>query len=276
MLSVGNCFVLTQANGQVKHNLQAVFFESYLTESVAPGQAFDTVELPSAEFPVVFSRLFVAFGGPQELEVPQGFQLPPKPMFLDIFTFVVTDAQTKDKKRFSRLNDFQRLAYNIKFMSWSKDRYEIELGGRHEDLKFPTVVITAAADKTQFVRIRHSAHRTLYAALTPIEDDETPADLLMPKPIQRPPPQYPSELSRARFAGIVRVRCLVTREGRIHPGNFVILECPHYLFARSSLDVILNHWRFRPAMRSGVPVDLRMNVEVGFRLRGNIGRLEDP
>ena len=60
---------------------------------------------------------------------------------------------------------------------------------------------------------------------------------------------------------------IVTKEGRIDREKIILLECPHYLFARNSLDVVLNQWTFQPATKDGVPIDLSANIEINFAHR---------
>jgi len=95
----------------------------------------------------------------------------------------------------SRHNDMQTIDYKVKFLSWSKDRYQIELEGRYGDFKFNRISVEAAVDKTEIVRIRYSTSRTLYVALTPIDPEDQPLKgIIPPKAIVKPMPSYPSEL----------------------------------------------------------------------------------
>jgi outer membrane biosynthesis protein TonB len=74
-------------------------------------------------------------------------------------------------------------------------------------------------------------------------------------------------LSKARYDGRILVRLTVNKEGRIDKEKIVLLECPHFLFARNSLDTILNDWVFRPATMDGNPVEIVTDIEVTFRVR---------
>lgn len=254
-------------NGNQPHSLHAIVFESYLMPPPSADKIFDATELQIDNFPMIFSRLFVPFNQPQTVLLPPGIMLPREPMFLDIYTFRVTDAQIQKNKNISRHNGISDLDYKIKFLSWSSDRYKIELAGRHADMRFRQILIEAAADKTQIVRIRHSANRTLFVALTPIRYKALPEGAIPPALVTRPLPSYPSALSKSGWVGTVQLRVIVNSAGRIKGDQFTLLECPHYLFARGSLDVILNRWLFHPATRDGIPVEAEANIQVSFSLR---------
>jgi hypothetical protein len=254
------------------HLLQAILLETF---PFAIDTIFDVTDLPSADFPVRFSRLFAPFSRPQSVEVPEELRFPRAPMFLDIYTFAVTEPQVRKKKSFSRHNGMQDLDYKVTFLSWSTDRYHVELRGRHADLRWNHISVDGAIDRTKVVRIRHTPNRVLFIVLTaidglPAELRESPRklqDVTRPAPIIQPLPIYPSALSRAHWSGLVRIRCIVTREGRIDREKFVLLEVPHYLFARNTLDTVLNSWTFRPGAKDGSPVDVAATVEISFQLR---------
>jgi hypothetical protein len=215
-----------------------------------------------------FRKLSCApFGQRQTIQLPRGVVIPQQPMFLDIYTFRVAGEQIQRKKRLSRYNGINDLKYKIRFLSWSGNRYQIELEGRHENFKFNRILVEAAVDKTKIVRIRRSVSHTLYVALTPIEQyDPSLKGFVPPTLISKQQPVYPSELRKKRWSGTIRIHAFVTREGRIGREEFVFLECPHYLFARNSLDAVLNQWIYKPATRDGVPIDSDTTIDVGFTM----------
>jgi hypothetical protein len=247
--------------------LHAIVFESYLAQLPEAEKAYDTIELPNNEFPWKFSLLCAPYGHGQTLRLPPGVAIPHQPMFLDIYTFRIAADQIQGQKRISRHNGIQSIQYAIKILSWSQDQYQVELDGRHEDFKFSRILVDASIYKTKIIRIRRSDSRILYLALTPIEE-EGPSlnDVIPPILISRQPAVYPSELRKTRWSGTVRIRATVTQEGKIGREGFVFLECPHHLFARSSLDNVLNQWIYRPANRNGVPIEVDTAIEVGFTM----------
>ena len=250
--------------GQSKRLFNVIVFESYMVPSVKEGSAFDKNDWSSAEFPEVFSRL-VGQPKSQNIQIPSGFQFPTNPMFIDIYTFTLTEIRINQKRKFSRRNDITELHYKLAFVSRSKDRYEVELEGSHMDLRFRDIVLEAPNDKTEMIRIRHSANRTLYFALTLLPFDDSIKDTItIPKRISSPSPPYPSQLSPSKWAGRVRILCTISTIGRVDPQDYILMECPHILFARSSLDVVLNKWKFTPAKTSGIPFKFRMAIDVPF------------
>lgn len=76
-------------------------------------------------------------------------------------------------------------------------------------------------------------------------------------------PDYPPDLRRSKIEGSVSLEAEVWPDGK-----------PHNVKVIRSLDVTLDgkaieavsQWRFRPGTRDGVPVPVRINVEVGFHL----------
>ncbi len=247
------------------HLLQAILFESYLVQPPENRQFFDAVELPSNDFPLKFSRLFAPSGSTETLQLPRNVEFPRAPMFLDAYAFDVAEEQIRKKKSFSRRNDLQRIHYKIKILSWSSDRYTAELEGRFGELKFKNVRIEAAPDKTTLVRIRRTANRIVYIALTEIvASDFAASDVVPPKPVSRPPPVYPSDLLKSGWTGTVRIFTLITGEGKPDPRKVILLDCPHFLLGRNSLDAVLNQWTFKPATKNGVPLDFETIVEVDF------------
>jgi|WetSurSiteA1Bulk_404760.scaffolds.fasta_scaffold05752_3 hypothetical protein len=253
--------------GKPSYSLHAIVFESYLAPFPETEKGFDTIDLPSNEFPWKFSLLCAPFGQRQTIQLPRGVVIPQQPMFLDIYTFRVAGEQIQRKKRLSRYNGINDLKYKIRFLSWSGNRYQIELEGRHENFKFNRILVEAAVDKTKIVRIRRSVSHTLYVALTPIEQyDPSLKGFVPPTLISKQQPVYPSELRKKRWSGTIRIHAFVTREGRIGREEFVFLECPHYLFARNSLDAVLNQWIYKPATRDGVPIDSDTTIDVGFTM----------
>jgi hypothetical protein len=264
---IGLLFSLPAQCEQVKkpHLLQAIFFESYLTQPLNDQRFYDTVDLPSNDFPLKFSRLIAPFNTSETIQFPLGFEFPRTPMFLDFHTFTVTDEQIKKQKSFSHYNDLQHIHYQMRVLSWSNERYRVDLEGRYEDLKFKNISFEAALDKTKIIRIRRSVSRTVYIAFTVIEAwDLALNDVIPPKPIYRALPIYPSDLLKTNWSGTVRILTLITEEGKADAKKVILLNCPHYLFGRNSLDVVLNQWTFKPATRDGVPVDCEAIVEVDF------------
>lgn len=92
-----------------------------------------------------------------------------------------------------------------------------------------------------------------------------PDDVVVPPvAVERPAPQYPVELRRARAEGEVVVKGVVGRDGRMR--DFQVVQAAHPGFADAFL-AVLPRWRFQPATLNGEPVAVHYQVETFFRLQ---------
>lgn len=85
-----------------------------------------------------------------------------------------------------------------------------------------------------------------------------------PMVVYRIEPTYSEEARRARYQGSVILSAIVRRDGSIQ-----ILRVVRGLGLGLDENAIeaLKQWKFRPGTRSGVPVDVALNIEVNFALR---------
>jgi hypothetical protein len=270
LILVGLGFFTIPAQSEQKlrpHYLQAIIFESYLTPTPDEGPLSDAFDLPSNDFPVRFSRLFIPFSISEAVQIPSALAFPKSPMFLDIHTFTVAEEQIRKKKSFSHYNSLQRIDYKIKFLSWTQDSYRAELSGRHENFKFRNILVESAVDKTKIVRIKRNVNRTIYVVLTALDSANLAVNgVIPPQPISRPWAIYPSGLRGSNWYGSVRILARITSEGKADKKQIILFDCPHYILGRNSLDAVLNQWTFQSAIKDGVPVDADAILEVEFRL----------
>jgi periplasmic protein TonB len=87
-----------------------------------------------------------------------------------------------------------------------------------------------------------------------------------PVPVRRPPPAYTPDAMRARLQGVVVLNCVVQTDG----------TCADIRVMRS-LDAVMGldqqaiasarEWRFRPGVRMGEPVPVRVTLEIAFNIR---------
>ncbi|HXM23805.1 MAG TPA: energy transducer TonB [Terriglobales bacterium] len=82
--------------------------------------------------------------------------------------------------------------------------------------------------------------------------------------IYRVQPQYPPLARQARVQGIVVLRAMITREGKIE--NLQVVS-GHPLLVKSAMDAVLQ-WRYRPYYLNGEPVEVGTQVTVNFTLSG--------
>jgi hypothetical protein len=193
-------------------------------------------------------------------------------MFLDIYTFSVSRSEIQEKRRLSRRHPVLDLNYSVKLFSWTEQQYGVELEGKYGRLRFKKISLEGKYDRTTLVMVAQTANRTLFLALTPLLQQPnvilaSQTNVRSPVPIFQPVPVFPSAIKKTRMTGKVLIQCIINAEGKVMSENLLLLECPHYLFARNSLDVLLNSWRFLPGTRDGTPVSVRADVEITFSRR---------
>jgi len=87
-------------------------------------------------------------------------------------------------------------------------------------------------------------------------------------------PEYPESLAKALRQGNVLILGRVNREGRAV--DLHAITASHKDFVKPAVDAV-GEWRFKPAMRDGVPVEVFLNAAVRFRLQGeNLGDIGLP
>jgi len=82
--------------------------------------------------------------------------------------------------------------------------------------------------------------------------------------IDRVQPQYPPLARQARVQGIVVLRAVISREGRIE--NVQVIS-GHPLLVKSAMDAV-RQWRYRPYYLNNEPVEVETQVTVNFMLSG--------
>ena len=82
--------------------------------------------------------------------------------------------------------------------------------------------------------------------------------------IYRVQPQYPLLARQARVQGIVVLRAMISREGKIE--HLQVLSGPA-LLVKSAMDAVLQ-WRYRPYCLNNEPVEVVTQVTVNFTLSG--------
>jgi len=83
-------------------------------------------------------------------------------------------------------------------------------------------------------------------------------------PIFQPLPEYNEEARQLRVEGSVLLEAVVRTDGRVDSVK-VIKGLGHGL-DESAIQTITERWRFRPGTFKGKPVNVRVSIEVTFRL----------
>jgi protein TonB len=91
-----------------------------------------------------------------------------------------------------------------------------------------------------------------------------PAGATAPRPSRgNVQPKYPREARKAQKVGNVRLKVIVTAEGRVDDVQLVDGEEP---FATAALEAVTK-WRYQPARYEGQAIAVRRIIEVHFKLR---------
>jgi protein TonB len=80
--------------------------------------------------------------------------------------------------------------------------------------------------------------------------------------INRPNPVYPPLARQARIQGTVLLEALISKGGTIE--NLKIIS-GHPLLAPAAVEAV-RHWRYRPTLLNGEPVEVQTTIEVHFSL----------
>jgi protein TonB len=83
--------------------------------------------------------------------------------------------------------------------------------------------------------------------------------------IYRVQPQYPQLARQARVQGVVVLRAVISREGKIENLQLVT---GHPLLVQSAMEAV-RQWRYRPYFLNNEPVEVETQVTVNFTLSGD-------
>lgn len=88
-------------------------------------------------------------------------------------------------------------------------------------------------------------------------------NVMAPVPIYDPDPPYSEEARKAKYSGTVSLIIIVDAAGNVTDAQ--VIKPAGLGLDEKALDTVRT-WKFKPAMRNGVPVRVRCSVEVSFRL----------
>ncbi|HWA11125.1 MAG TPA: TonB family protein [Opitutaceae bacterium] len=96
--------------------------------------------------------------------------------------------------------------------------------------------------------------------------DAAMGDATAPVPIRMQNPIYPFESRRKKVEGVVLVELVVGKNGKVVEAHAI--SSPDPLLSQAAVTALLQA-EFRPAMRAGVPVAVRIQVPITFDLKAN-------
>lgn len=92
------------------------------------------------------------------------------------------------------------------------------------------------------------------------------ADVTPPTAISTPDPLYPKTAKEERRQGEVRLWCVIGTDGSVRDAG--IVKSLAQDFDESAINAV-RQWTFKPATKDGQPVEVKINVEVSFKLYNN-------
>jgi TonB family protein len=85
-----------------------------------------------------------------------------------------------------------------------------------------------------------------------------------PEMVSTPRPPYTDEAKTAKIEGIVLLQAVVRADGTVD--SFKLIRGLGHGLDESAIRTISKQWRFRPGILNGLPVDVRVQIEISFRL----------
>lgn len=86
----------------------------------------------------------------------------------------------------------------------------------------------------------------------------------LPKVVKEVRPTYPPDVMQTGIQGTVTLRCVVQRDGK--PGDVTVSESLEPRLDEAAIDA-MKQWVFEPGQRNGMPVAVRVAVQMKFTLK---------
>ena len=83
--------------------------------------------------------------------------------------------------------------------------------------------------------------------------------------LTRVEPRYPSAFARIRMSAVVKIRCIIDRNGNVRDAEIVTSSFPPF---NESVIEALHRWTFAPGTMRGQPVDTYFELTVKFQTKG--------
>jgi periplasmic protein TonB len=84
-----------------------------------------------------------------------------------------------------------------------------------------------------------------------------------PIPIYKPDPEYSEEARKAKYSGTVLLAVIVDTDGKVRDPH--VVKSLGMGLDEKAMEAV-EKWKFKPAMRGGMPVNVHATIEVNFRL----------
>jgi protein TonB len=109
------------------------------------------------------------------------------------------------------------------------------------------------------------------AATAAIPQARTPARVRIPPKfaeglvVKKVPPEYPAEAKRDRIEGAVLVHVVISKAGDV---VYSALVSGPPALAPAAIEAV-KHWKFKPYLLNGEPIEVDTQIQVNFTLSGN-------
>jgi protein TonB len=125
---------------------------------------------------------------------------------------------------------------------------------------FPGGDLIPGGGVTQLVREPEAIAQPPRVEKRPVKISE---GVLQAQLISRVEPRYPALALQTKTEGVVRLRAIISRDGRI---TALDILSGHPLLVKAALEAV-SQWRYRPTMLNGEPVEVETSITVIFQLR---------
>ena len=89
-------------------------------------------------------------------------------------------------------------------------------------------------------------------------------DIVRPRPVRTPSPQYTEIARKARIQGVVIVEAIINKEGKVT--NVKVLKGLPMGLSEAAVEAV-KKWEYEPATLAGKPVEVYYNLTVNFQLQ---------
>jgi TonB family protein len=94
-----------------------------------------------------------------------------------------------------------------------------------------------------------------------------------PRVVREVKPQYTADAMKAQVQGKVEVECVVLPDGTV--GDVIVVTPLHPSLDQAAIKAV-KQWQFKPGMKDGEPVAVRVSIELSFTLRDRKGKPSLP
>lgn len=172
---------------------------------------------------------------------------------------------TKDDKIGDLEDKVDRMEREIEDINESYRRILKQLSDARTSITEKDQTIRDLRDENKVLRQQRMASMT-QAGEGAETSQTTSVSVIKPNPTHRERPEYPASALRRKVGGVVQVRVLVGTNGKVVDAEIISSPDPLGSLDRAALKAA-RAWRFQPATRNGVPVQVWYEIPMEFKPR---------